>query len=452
MKTQFIACLFFFILLFGNRLYAQEDIKQNVQQALAIWSFLEDNIQVGSLTEKTEEGKTIAIGSIAAFQQSASLEVTLSNSKKVEQLAINFPEAVGLDLQKLRAIANKDIQSYIPEGIGAAIRTERLEFDFSGRDISAAARIIFSAGTWAPFQGQDLKLSELKLMLGVLNPMGAKAVELEINGALYLPQELANYIDIGETKLEVSGKVNSETGNMSLGAGLSTEEIPIHPDKVVVLKEAKIEFYIENGDPGLAMGGQVEIRPPNQEAVKLDGELSIDLTGEIFGQGYMTGYWHNPLGLSDQLYIQKAGVGFGLDFKTTPYPMPIFALQGGFSVGSSDPLNARLSGEMTVGFHGGDPSKNMIDAQIHKANLNDVVTSFYPPGVPRDLKNVFKKVYLRNARLTIVPPGDGVELFGQQYDPGIHIQGSYDVDQFTGSMLISISEEELTAYAGICTY
>lgn len=436
------------LLFFPVLINAQETAKESVEQAISTWDFLSENIRLGALTEKTDNGQTIATGNIAAFNQAASIEVTLNTAKKIEQIAVNFPQAVQLDLQTLRSISGKDIKSIIPAEMGAAIRTERMEFDFQGKEVTAA-RIRFVAETWAPFQGQDLKLSKLALTMGVLNPKGAKAIELKIEGNLLLPKELGDYIDFGETSLSVVGYVNSETGNMSLGAHLSSDEIPLHKDKVVVLKEAKIELYLEEGIPGLALGGQVEIRPLNQKPILLDGELAIDLSGEIFGQGFMTGYWHDPMGLSDQLYIQKAGVGFGMDFKTTPFPMPIFAVQGGFTVGSELKDKARFSGEATVAFHGSDPTKNMVDGKIDKANLNDIVSTFYPPGVPKDMSDVFKKIYFRNARLTIVPPGSGIEIFDQFYEPGIHIQGIYDVDQLTGAMLISINEEELTAYASI---
>ncbi len=443
-----LASLFFFFFSFSP-LQAQIKSQKNIDKAMATWDFLSNNVQLGALVEKDAGGKKIVTGTATSFNQTSSIEFTVG--RKVEKIAIIFPEAVKLDLQTLRSMSGQDFKNKIPAELGAAIKFKQIAVNFSGKKISAAS-ITMEAGTWAPFKGESAGISDIHFMLQVNNPVAkrGKSVSMAMDGNLTIPESLRSYTGLGETNLNVKGEFDGNNGNMSLIARLKTDQIPLHPKKIVVLKEAKMELFIQGGVPGLAMGGKIELRPPNKQSMTLDGEISIDLTGEIFAQGYMSPgqKWHNPLGLSDKIDLTQAGFGLGVAFKTTPVPMPIIAVEGGFKVRASSNSKG-FEGKMTVGFHGSDPTQNMIDAEIKQANLNDIISAFYPKGTPPSISEALKKINLRNAKLTIVPPGPGIDLFGKKFDPGVHVQGNFDVDKFTGSLLIAVSETEALAYGSL---
>ena len=404
---------------------------------------------MGNLQKEMVDGKIFHTGPATFLGNSVSIKATLEGTV-TQQINIIFPESTTLSTNRLVDLVGGDLREFIPESLFAAARLDRMEFEFRGGSYVKFTRIVYQSGIWTPFPGQDAKVYETEIAAGIMNPgTKQKSVEIKLRGSLMIPESVTNYMGLGKTGWDVTGYINMETKYFYMAAAFNTE-IPLHPEKLIVFKKSKIMLYFVGPKAHLAIGGQLELRPKGQDPILLDGEVSFALNkSEIFGQGYMTGYWKNPFGISDQLYIHNPGAGFGADFKTTPFPAPIFALQGGFSVGNHQKDKAQFYGDATLVMHSTDPTQNMIDAEITRANLYDIIGAFFSEGTPTELIETTKKTYLRNARLRIVPPGPGIRIFGEYYEPGIHIQGIYDVGDYTGSMLISIDQYQVAVYAGM---
>ena len=58
-------------------------------------------------------------------------------------------------------------------------------------------------------------------------------------------------------------------------------------------------------------------------------------------------------------------------------------------------------------------------------------------------------ISISDGRLSIVAPGPGVELFGNYYSPGVTVGGEFQIDNLTGQMLVSITDEGVLAYGGM---
>lgn len=422
----------------------QTDAKSKIMGAVQPWAQLAGDF---SLDVATEDGTTITgSGTISGYKITVEAELAGVSLKK---LSLILPPSTNINTGMIDKLAGAGSSALIPKELNAALTMERVEVEFAGKTITSAG-IILSGSSWIPFQGQDLSIGAIKTKIAILDPTKPKKnILIDIKGELNLPGELSKYLGIGETKLSVIGSVNSKTKKLSIAADLSSESIPLGNQDILVFKNAFIEFYLEAGKPGLCIGGKLELRPPNESPKLLNGEVSIDLTGQIFAEAWMDGTWRNPFGISDQVYIYDPGIGIGVDISKPPFPLPILGIQGGLSVGNADPEKARFGGKVTLALNAGDPTQNMLDAQNINANLYDIISTFYPKGMPSHLSSLLKKTQISNARLTIVPPGNGVEIFGNHYEPGINASGVFQLGGHTGALLLSINENEIQAYGGL---
>lgn len=404
-------------LLSAFSLKAQEDISGLIRESLSGWPALANNVSITTATQRSLDQRKIISGTVTAFGHSVGVEgrlVRAQGKNHLERLALIFPEATQLNRQHISQLAGEDMLAGVPEGLNANLKLDRLELDFFRKKVTAA-RVRVSANTWALIAGEDLKITSIQAAIAILDPTSsAQNLSISLTGSLLLPDSVASYFGLGATALTAHGYLDTKQRQMSLYAEISSEKIPIGKQDVLFLRNAFIELYSRQQEVGIALGGQLELNMPGQSPILLNGEVSIDLKAAIFGQAWMTGVWRNPFGISDQLYITNLGLGFGVDFSKLPYPLPIVAVEGGLSVGSPDPKKARFGGKVTLGLHAGNPSKNMLDARNINANLYDIISAFYAPGVPKDLAQTFKGIQLKNGRLTIVPPGDGVSLFGNR--------------------------------------
>lgn len=237
----------------------------------------------------------------------------------------------------------------------------------------------------------------------------------------------------------------------SLSANLASQGIPLVTDRSVMLTEASINFAMNNGKPEFFLGGQISLEPGGNPIMpSLHGQVSIDVKGTLYGEAWMArGEWKNPFNLNPNISVTAMGLGFGINLATTPIPTPILAMEGGIIV--RDKMNAiRFSGSATFGVDLGNPTRNMIDAEIAQLYVSDLVDVFAPNGLPSTLANELRKVELSAAHLTIVPPGPGVTLFDVHYKPGFMAMGALKYSgKPGGAFYIQSNEEGLEAYGGL---
>ncbi|MFT7578619.1 MAG: hypothetical protein ACI9MR_000277, partial [Myxococcota bacterium] len=210
----------------------------------------------------------------------------------------------------------------------------------------------------------------------------------------------------------------------------------------------ELRLILDTLGPRLSVGGTLAVRPDKGGPLTLKGDVSVNVTGKIYAQGWNDGAWSNPLGVSPVIHILSPGLGFGIDFAAVPWPMPIIAVQGGLAVGK-DKSRPDFRGRALVGIHGGNPTQNMLDAELDSLSLTQLVTPFVRGGVPAGMKSVFDDIKLSDARLTAVPPGPGVELFGARYEPGLLVRGTLKVGNHGGEIYADVSPLGVEAYAAI---
>ena len=417
-----------------------------VAAALASWDVLQKNVKVSRLSRKVVDGITVSSGKARVFGSSVELEARAKGTD-VHQLKLTFSPRRQLKTDQLVALAGSDLLSELPAGVGAGFGVERVEVDFANRR-PVTLRLVLDAGSWAPFGRDGLKISDLEAMFTLYDPTGARELEARLTGVTRVPPKLAKYLGIGATDVAISGIVNTLQKSLMLVVDLTSEEIPLGDQRVVVLQGAQLRLGFVAGAPTLALGGTLGVRPDRGGPLTLKGEVALKLTGEIFAQGWNDGVWSNPLGASERLHIRSPGVGFGVDFSAVPWPMPILAIQGGLAVGA-DPGHPDFGGTVLVGVHGGDPTQNMIDASLDALSVYDLANPFVSGGVPAHLRETLRGIRVTDGRLTVVPPGPGVTLFGVYYPPGFQVAGKLDVDSFHGELNVDVSPVGVEAYAAI---
>jgi|GEM_PF-2906818 len=417
-----------------------------VDAALASWDVLAKNVKVSGVKQKTVDGVTVGTAKARAFGHRVDLEARYQGTD-LHRLGLTFTPERQLKSDDLVALLGVEPGQALPSGVGAGFGVKRLEVDFANRK-PVAIRAVFDAGTWAPFGGRDMRLSDLEVSITLFEPFGARSLEVYLSGTSRIPAKLAKYLGLGETRIDLTGFADSRAKTLLLTVDLATDEIPLGDTKTVVLKGAQLRLGFLNAAPILAIGGTLGVRPARGGPLTLKGDVALKLTGEVFAQGWNDGTWSNPLGLSDRLHVLRPGVGFGADFSAVPWPMPILAIQGGIAVGA-DPARPRFGGQVLVGVHGGDPTQNVIDARLDRVNALDLVRPFVADGMPGALGEVLAGLEVTNGRLTVVPPGPGVTLFGVYYPPGFQIAGDVKAGSFHGELDVDVSPLGIEAFAQV---
>ncbi|MCR9172715.1 MAG: hypothetical protein NXI10_09500 [bacterium] len=454
-----MAILLFVLPFFAFTTSAQEKERERIEEALSTFQALSDRVQIKDIKNKTHPDSTRFVGAtigILGHDTRVDFEFHDGKKKRVKVVNIEFPEAAKITSEDFRALFGQSFDELMPPGVGVGvgIRTLRVAFEDQRKNKVDEVLAVLRFGTWMPFDGmEEVSLVDLEGMFA-MSGMATKNKEFQVGISAYffLPKNLASYLGIGQTKLRMSGSINTKTKEFSIQADLNSRSIPILEDESLILQRAKLEFAFTRGRPCLAIGGTVSVQEDGTPIMPpLSGELSIDVTGRIYGEAWMdqSGGWKNPLGLSPNVSITKMGFGFGANFNT-PVPTPIMAIEGGIDV-RSNPNDAqpRFSGSATVGIDLGDPTRNMIDAQIPRAFLSDIVDAFYPAGANSPFVNELRKIDVTNLHLTIVPPGDGAELFNIKYNPGFYAEGAIRYGNNRGAIFIDIDEHGVEGFAGI---
>ncbi|TNF32178.1 MAG: hypothetical protein EP329_11050 [Deltaproteobacteria bacterium] len=414
--------------------------------ALASWDVLQRNVEVSRVKKRDVDGVTVATAKVKAFGFRADLEGRARGTDP-HRLALSFTPARQLSTDVLAALVGSTPSEALPAGVGAGFGVKRIEVDFANRR-PVAARVVLDGGTWAPFGGAELRLTDFLVTLTLHDPFGERSFEVYLAGAARLPKKLAKYLGLPESALNLTGYADTRAKTLLLTVALGIDELPLGPSKAVVLEGAELRLGFVNAAPTLAIGGTLGLRPAQGGPLTLKGEVALKLTGEVFAQAWTDGVWDNPLGASEQLHIERLGLGFGADFTAVPWPMPILALQGGLAVGP-DPARPLFRGHVLVGVHGGDPTQNMIDASLERVNALDLVTPFVQGGMPGVLGETLRGIEVSDARLTVVPPGPGVTLFGVYYPPGFQIAGKLQAGSFRGELDVDVSPLGVEAFASV---
>lgn len=440
-------------------LQAQDDPKQLLQDAVNTWDVLSTNIQIHNLKNHTspDSVKTMG-GSGTFFGHTIGLEVSFKNDQKKEirRVMIDFPESAVLSSEHFRAIFEKSKDEFFPRGFGTKIGVKHFEIEIENKKVTDA-NIVLNFGTWAPDGNNSndaLKLSQIEAEFGVMDLNTSEPnIVIGLTSYLFMPRQVANYInlDIGDTGLLVKGYVNTKTYKIALGFDLSSDEIPLDDPKTIILKNANAEFYFDQGKAGIAIGGQIQIRPQGNPPTTFKGEISIDIAErKLFAQAYMPPgeEWVNPFGLNDKITITQAGIGFGLSFSGS-IPTPSFAVTGGIKV--KDNFNKlRFAGGLTLAIDAGNPSQNMIDAQVGPLNMKDLIDAFHQHGTPGEFETELSKLTFDKLHFRLVPPGPGVNVFEVFYEPGFYAEGRFNYNNsIKGALLVDIDEEGVEAFGGI---
>lgn len=426
--------------------------QQLLDNAISTWQILRDNIKINSVTNNESAGIRTLGGNATIFGHTCGLAVSFKGKEEITRIALEFPKIAQITTEHFRKLIGKDMNQVFPQGFGSSIGIKSLIVDLKSKKIDGAI-VEFTFGTWAPFgNSSTVKLSEIEAQFGIMNIQSRKEFVVGMKSYIYLPKDMTEDFGFGATKFNINGYVNSKTKKLAMGFALSSDYIPLVADRSIVMKGAKFEFYVENSKPGMALGGQVEIRAKGQQPIPLNGEMTIDITGKVFGAAWMDqkAQIRNPFGLSDKVYITQAGLGFGVDFKTTPIPAPSIAMEGGIAIKNSPQGAVIFGGEATVGIDLTEPSKTMIDAKVTNLTLRDFIDAFSRQKVKSEFVKTLRKINFNTLHFTIVPPSAGsVSIFGRTYEPGIYAEGVFTYENFTGAMFIDIKEGKVEAFGGM---
>jgi len=462
---------------------------QLLHNILSSWKVVSDNVKVGKvISKKIGNGVRTVGGNITAFGQNARIEVDFYSPKKkqnsasgsraagaatstsriadavlatedkdkfeIRRIYIKFPKKVKLSTNHFRALFKVNASSILPGSGGANIRLKEFQLEVLNRRIQGGLFAV-SFGSWYPLGppksgGDVVKLSEVSLNFGITGIQTSPQPQLtaELSSYLYLPKNLARTLGIGATSLEMTGSVTTKPVTIKLGANLASDEIPLDKNHTVVMKNAKILFIYEGGKPSLALAGTMQVRPPRETPLDLNGQVSIAVTGSVYAEGWMTqgNQWNNPLGISRAVTINRLGLGFGANF-ATGIPTPILALEGGIQVRT--PSGRNITGRVTLGIDTGNPTRNMIDAELGSLSFSDFLQVFAPGVSAPEVRNTLSQITLNKLRLSVVPPGPGLTLFGVNYAPGMTAEADIQFGSFTGSVYISIDDSGVEAFGAM---
>jgi hypothetical protein len=441
---------------------AASDDKKLILGVLSTWDVLNKNVKVNKVVNKTSaDGVKTLGGNITLFGQRGGLEVSYFKAKKgdssgakseIRRVMIDFPDKAKLTTRHFRKLFKTDAKKILPGRGGASIGIKHFEIDVLDSKVQSA-KVVLTFGSWAPLGGKGRKrvtLSDIESEFGVQDVQTQPKLTARLSARLFLPENLAKTMGIGATSLEMTGLVKTKPLVIELGADLSSREIPLNPKSTLVLKKARFKFVFRGGKPALAIGGKMELRPHNQPPLELNGEVSIDALGTVYAEGWMnqSDYWHNPFGLSKKLYVEKAGLAFGANF-ATGVPTPIVAIEAGVTIKDNLGGPVRAKGSVTLGLDTGNPTRNMIDLELGSIKFSDFLAAFNKRGVPNNFKKTLDKMTLHKLRLTSVPPGPGVTLFGVDYRPGLSGEADFSYGDFRGTMFIDINDEGVEAFGAM---
>jgi len=419
----------------------QPDAAALVKGALGAWAPLASQVQFGALTTRQEAGGTVASGSATVFGVQAQVAATMQGTS-VRTLRLSFPQTARVTPDRLRSVIG-EVASLLPSGLAATASLDYLEMDFQGTSITAA-RAVMGAGTWAPVSDDLLKLSQVQTTFTIKNPTGARQVEGAVEGRLDLPASLMQLLGIAGTQMVVRGALSPQPGAMTLSAAIATG-VKLDGGGKITIQNARIELSTKPSRPGLALAGKMSIDAGGTPLV-FQADVAIDVRGRMFAEGWMDGMWDNPFGISRDLHVHDLGVGFGINF-AAPVPMPTLAFQGGLKIGNASA--PAIQGALTLGLDPANPTNSMIDAQLGNLTLLDIVKAFSGGQPPAGVSGILGTIGVQNARLRVVPPGAGVDLFGQHHAPGFLAQGTLSFVGVGGEVLISIDETGVEALAAV---
>jgi|GEM_PF-3715132 len=440
--------------------------EQAVDRVLRSWSALSDAVQVERIADPREkDGVRTLGGTVTVYGHKCGIDVSYFKApskqnkndperirSELRRISIDFPDQAKLSSDHFKKLFKLKPSDLFPGGHGMEVGLKHLAIDILGGKIDGA-EFALTFGSWAPGGGKNKKvtLTDIQLAMAVNEIQTRPRVEATMSSHLFLPKNLAKTMGIGETTLELQGSVKTRPVTIELGASLSSDEIPLDAKKSLVLKKAKMLFVYRGGKPGLALGGQLELRPKGQEPIALNGEVSIDVSGSVYAEGWMdqNDHWKNPFGISPDLYLEKAGLGFGANFATA-IPTPIVAVEGGLRLKDSRG-RTRAQGSATLGFHSSNPSQTVVDLELGSLKLSEFLDAFSKTPVPSDMKRTLDKMKLNKLHVTVVPPGPGVTLFGISYEPALKLEADVSFDGLSGKLYLKSDDQGIEAFGTLST-
>ncbi|MEJ2249281.1 MAG: hypothetical protein P8Y70_00380 [Candidatus Lokiarchaeota archaeon] len=217
---------------------------------------------------------------------------------------------------------------------------------------------------------------------------------------------------IGIEKLALRGQIGLDPFNLLLAASIDTE---INIANIINIKN--INFEIEVPDLSLTLRNQMELKL-EKDLLLLTLAAKFLLKETIINlAGTMEGVWKDPFGFKG-VTIEDVALQLGINFLTTPIPLPVIGLAGTLKVGD-------FFGSGAIKINPSNPMQCMLKIQFNKILLVDVIQLFcdptliikFPPGFLEILYGIgFEKV-----NLYLVPTT--VYIGDLKYDPGFYIQG-----------------------------
>ncbi len=429
--------------------------KQLINQTLSTWKVLKKNIKVRNVINKKDEAGVRTVGgTVTAFGHKTSIEVAFfkapsdtDEKSEIRKISVVFPASAKLTTRHLRDLG-LDLNAYMPGLPTMGVGIQRLELEVLERKVQGG-RIAMSFGSWMPLgkgqQGKTVTLSEVTADFEIRDIQSTPRFQATVRTYLHLPDNLAQTMGIGATSLEMSGSLSTKPVMLKLGANLASKEIPLHPNRSVVLKNARFEFIYEGGKPALALAGKIELRPKGHAPIGLNGQVSFAATGQIYVEGWMD--QSDSISLGNGIFLERAGLGFGANF-STGIPTPIVAIEGGLRIVDRRGVE-RARGQVTIGVDTGNPTRSVLDAELVSIRFADLVTLVGRQNIPREVARTVEKMTLDKVHLKIVPPGPGVTLFGIAYEPGLTAEADISYDTFRGRVYIDLDDSGVEASGNV---
>ncbi len=440
------------LLLLGGAAEAQRTSdKRLIKQALSTWPVLKKNIRLSKFVgEKDEAGVRTVGGTVTAFGHKTRMEVSFfkapsegREASEIRKVAIVFPKSATLTTRHLKALG-LDLGTLLPGFPNMGVGIDRLELEILHKKVNGG-RIALRFGSWMPLgkgkSGKTVTLSELSADIAIRDIQATPRVEATVRSYLNLPEHLARTMGIGATSLELSGSLSTKPVVLKLGASLASKEIPLHPNRSIVLRNARFEFIYEGGKPALALAGRIELRPKAHQPIRLNGQVSFAATGQIYVEGWMS--QDDSIALGNGIYLERAGLGFGANF-STGIPTPIVAIEGGLRVVDARGVE-RARGQVTIGVDTGNPTRSALDAELASIRFSDLVRLVGRKNIPNEIAKTVEAMMLHKVHLKFVPPGPGVTLFGIAYEPGLTAEADLSYQSFRGHVYIAVNDSGVEA-------
>ena len=288
----------------------------------------------------------------------------------------------------------------------------------------------------------DLKLPNISLILSSANLKSKDLPTIDIGRPVDIKKGINLFVTfdlteagidklLGIEKLGLTGQIGLKPFSLLLGVSIDGT---INIANIIKLRSVNFEIKIPT--ISLAIKAKMDLQLGTDlllltVAAKFVLEhRTLDLSATLEGA------WHEPFGFKG-VTIEDVAVELGINFTSSPIPLPVIGFAGTLQVGD-------FYGSGAVKINPTDPTQCMLKIQFNKLYLIDIFKLFCNPSsvtnFPEGFLDILNGIGFEDVNIYICPTT--VYIGELKYDPGFAIQGFMRFLDWTGLIDLRLDYEK----------